>query len=76
MEDKSPPSKLILIWVLLSKLTVFKMSIERPSFFGIDIDYIPLFYHRKRSFLFTKYNNYVAHNHIYQDWVNNSGLLF
>ena len=29
-EDKSPPSKLILILVLLSKLTVFKISIERP----------------------------------------------
>ena len=26
-EDKSPPSKLILIWLLLSKLTVFKILI-------------------------------------------------
>ena len=29
-EDKSSPSKLILIWPFLSKLTVFKLSIERP----------------------------------------------
>ena len=31
-EERSAPSKFILIWLLLSRLTVFKISIERPSF--------------------------------------------
>jgi len=34
-EDKSPPAKFILIFLLLSNGKEFKLSIERPSFFGI-----------------------------------------